>query len=182
MIGGAGLGVIGIGVFVTLSRKHNKQQSMASATITAIGSGVQVSTGNVGTTKQEPNWNSPFDMNYLTDVQKWVAPKSIRVLDDASAKQLAKIIAEAKGAFNDDEDAVKDVFGKKLRDKTQVASLSKAFYQIITLLDVRHHYGGYLCFYWYFGLPLFWAFILDRCLLQCMYDSRWCWTHSTYAQ
>lgn len=129
MIGGAGLGVIGIGVFVTLSRKHNKQQSMASTTITAIGSGVQVSTGNVGTTKQEPNWNSPFDMNYLTDVQKWVAPKSIRVLDDASAKHLAKIIKEAKGTFNDDEDAVKDVFGKKLRDKTQVASLSKAFYQ-----------------------------------------------------
>lgn len=130
MIGGAGLGVIGIGVFVTLSRKRTKQQSMASATITAVGSGVQVSTGNVGTTKQEPNWNSPFDMNYLTDVQKWVAPKSIRVLDDTSAKQLAKIIKEAKGTFNDDEDAVKDVFGKKLRDKTQIASLSKAFYQI----------------------------------------------------
>ena len=61
----------------------------------------------------ELNWNSPFDMNYLTDVQKWVAPKSIRVLDDASAKQLAKIIKEAKGTFNDDEDAVKNVFGKK---------------------------------------------------------------------
>lgn len=129
MIGGAGLGVIGIGVFVTLSRKHNKQQSMATATITAIGSGVQVSTGNVGTTKQEPNWNSPFDMNYLTDVQKWVSPKSIRVLDDISAKKFAKIIKEAKGTFNDDEETVKDLFGKKLRDKTQVASLSKAFYQ-----------------------------------------------------
>lgn len=130
MIGGAGIGVIGIGVFVTLSRKRTKQPSPQSNMATSIGSGVQVTTGNVGTTKQEPNWNSPFDMNYLTDVQKWVAPKSIRVLDDLNAKRLAKIIKEAKGTFNDDEDAVKDVFSKKLRDKTQVASLSKAFYEL----------------------------------------------------
>lgn len=130
MIGGAGIGVIGIGVFVTLSRKRTKQPAPQFNKTTSIGSGVQVTTGNVGTTKQEPNWNSPFDMNYLTDVQKWVAPKSIRVLDDLTAKRLAKIIKEAKGTFNDDEDAVKDVFSKKLRDKTQVASLSKAFYEL----------------------------------------------------
>ncbi|MEQ3656525.1 MAG: hypothetical protein ABNH00_11730 [Dokdonia sp.] len=130
MIGGAGLGVIGIGVFVTLSRKRTQQQSTAVTSSTAVGNGVQVTTGNVGTTKQEPNWNSPFDMNYLTDVQRWVAPKGIQVLDDASAKKLATIIKNAKGTFNDDEDAVKGVFGKKLRDKTQVASLSKAFYQL----------------------------------------------------
>lgn len=130
MIGGAGIGVIGIGVFITLSRKRTKQTSPQSKIAATIGSGVQVTTGNVGTTKQEPNWNSPFDMNYLTDVQKWVAPKSIRVLDDSTAKRLAKIIKDAKGTFNDDEDAIKDIFSKKLRDKTQVASLSKAFYEL----------------------------------------------------
>jgi len=130
MIGGAGFGVIGIGVFVALSRKRNQNKTSTMSTSTTIGNGVQVTTGNVGTTKQEPNWNSPFDMNYLTDVQKWVAPKGIQILDEASAKKLAKIIKEAKGTFNDDEDAVKDVFGKKLRDKTQVASLSKAFYKL----------------------------------------------------
>lgn len=128
MIGGAGLGVVGISVFVALSRKRNQHKAMQTTTTTSIGSGVQVTTGNVGTTKQEPNWNSPFDMNYLTDVQKWVAPKGIQILDDASAKKLAKVIKDAKGTFNDDEEAVKNVFGKKLRDKTQVASLSKAFY------------------------------------------------------
>jgi hypothetical protein len=130
MIGGAGIGVLGIGTFVVLSRKNIKKITSNVTKSTSIGSGVQVTTGNVGTTKQEPNWNSPFDMNYLTDVQKWVAPKSIQMLDDVSAKKYAKIIKYAKGSFNDDEDAVKSVFGKKLRDKTQVASLSKAFYQL----------------------------------------------------
>jgi len=130
MIGGAGIGVLGIGTFVVLSRKNKKKTASSATKSTSIGSGVQVTTGNVGTTKQEPNWNSPFDMNYLTDVQKWVTPKSIQVLDVITAKEYAKIIKEAKGTFNDDEDAVKEVFGKKLRDKTQVASLSKAFYKI----------------------------------------------------
>lgn len=73
MIGGAGLGVVGIGVFIALSRKRKRNKTMQTITTTPIGSGIQVTTGNVGTTKQEPNWNSPFDMNYLTDVQKWVA-------------------------------------------------------------------------------------------------------------
>jgi hypothetical protein len=143
MIGGAGFGVIGIGAFVMLSRKRNKTNSANQTITTSIGNGVQVTTGNVGTTKQEPNWNSPFDMNYLTDVQKWVASKSIQVLDDASAKKLAKVIKEAKGSFNDDEDAVKDVFGKKLRDKTQVASLSRAFYKLYKK-DMWQHLNGFL--------------------------------------
>tara|TARA_R110002049_G_scaffold113040_3_gene263080 strand:+ start:5214 stop:5735 length:522 start_codon:yes stop_codon:yes gene_type:complete len=130
MIGGAGIAVLGIGTFVVLSRKNKKKIISNVTKSTSIGNGVQVTTGNVGATKQEPDWNSPFDMNYLADVQKWVAPKSIQVLDDVSAKKYAKIIKEAKGSFNDDEDAVKSVFGKKLRDKTQVASLSKAFYQL----------------------------------------------------
>ena len=129
MIGGAGIAVLGIVTFVVLSRKNKKKITSNVTKSTSIGNGVQVTTGNVGATKQEPDWNSPFDMNYLADVQKWVAPKSIQVLDDVSAKKYAKIIKDAKGSFNDDEDAVKSVFGKKLRDKTQVASLSKAFYQ-----------------------------------------------------
>lgn len=143
MIGGAGFGVIGIGAFVMLSRKSNTTNSTNQTVTTSIGNGVQVTTGNLGTTKQEPNWNSPFDMNYLTDVQKWVAPKSIQLLNDASAKKLAKIIKEAKGSFNDDEDAVKAVFGKKLRDKTQVASLSKAFYQLYKK-DMWQHLNSFL--------------------------------------
>lgn len=129
MIGGTGVAVLSIGTFVLLSRKRKKSMSN-KGTVTSVGSGIQVTTGNVGTTKQEPNWNSPFDMNYLKDVQRWVSPKSIVVLDAITAKKYAKIVKSAKGTFNDDEDAVKAVFGKKLRDKTQVASLSKAFYQL----------------------------------------------------
>ncbi len=143
MMGGAGIAVVGIGVFVTISRKRKQSQSSNTVSTTSIGKGIQVTTGNVGTTKQEPNWNSPFDMNYLTDVQKWVAPKSIQVLDTVSAKKYAKIIKEAKGTFNDDEDAVKSVFGKKLRDKTQVASLSKAFYQLYKK-DMWQHLNSFL--------------------------------------
>lgn len=143
MIGGAGFGVVGIGIFVALSRKRNQNKTSTMNSTTTIGNGVQVTTGNVGTTKQEPNWNSPFDMNYLTDVQKWVAPKGIQILDEDSAKKLAKIIKEAKGTFNDDEDAVKDVFGKKLRDKTQIASLSKTFYQLYKK-DMWQHLNSFL--------------------------------------
>ena len=143
MMGGAGAAVVGIGVFVTLSRKRTQPKSNNTVSTTSIGNGVQVTTGNVGTTKQEPNWNSPFDMNYLTDVQKWVAPKGIQLLDDVSAKKYAKIIKEAKGSFNDDEDALKSVFGKKLRDKTQVASLSKAFYQLYKK-DMWQHLNSFL--------------------------------------
>jgi hypothetical protein len=143
MMGGAGLSVVAIGVFVRLSRKRTKQQSLQATTIASIGNGVQVTTGNLGSTKQEPNWNSPFDMNYLTDVQKWVAPKSIQILDDTSAKKLAKTIKDAKGTFNDEEDAIKDVFGKKLRDKTQIASLSKAYYQLYKK-DMWQHLNSFL--------------------------------------
>jgi hypothetical protein len=143
MMGGAGAAAVGIGVFVTLSRKRTQNNSNQSSTSTSIGNGVQVTTGNLGTTKQEPNWNSPFDMNYLTDVQKWVAPKGIQILDEASTKKLAKIIKEANGTFNDDEDAVKDVFGKKLRDKTQIASLSKTFYQLYKK-DMWQHLNSFL--------------------------------------
>tara|TARA_R110002050_G_scaffold63730_4_gene139146 strand:+ start:1999 stop:2520 length:522 start_codon:yes stop_codon:yes gene_type:complete len=143
MIGGAGIAVLGIGTFVVLSRKNKKKITSNVTKSTSIGNGVQVTTGNVGATKQEPDWNSPFDMNYLADVQKWVAPKSIQVLDDVSAKKYAKIIKDAKGSFNDDEDAVKSVFGKKLRDKTQVASLSKAFYQLYKK-DMWQFLNGFL--------------------------------------
>lgn len=129
MVGGAGLGIAAIGVFVMVSKKRKHSQPPKKRSI-PLGAGIQVPTINVGTTKQEPNWNSPFDMNYLTDVQKWVAPKRIQELDTNSAERLAKIIKAAKGTFNDDEQAINAVFGKELRDKTQVASLSKAFYRL----------------------------------------------------
>ncbi len=142
MIGGATIGVISIGAFVALSQKRNKPNARSQITTKPIGKGVQITTGNVGVIKQEPNWKNPFDMNYLTDVQKWVAPKPIQVLDDGSAKRYAKIIKNAKGTFGDDEDAVKAIF-KRLRNKTQVASLSKAFYTLYKK-DMWHYLNSFL--------------------------------------
>ena len=49
----------------------------------------------------------------------------------------------AKGTFNDNEEAIKDVFGKKLRDKTQIASLSKAYYQLYKK-DMWQHLNSFL--------------------------------------
>ena len=129
MIGGAGVAVLGVSVFFMLSRKRKKNTSRTTISQGSdLGKGVQVNQGNVGTTKSEPNWDNPFDMNYVEDVQKWIAPKRIVLLDSNTAKKYAKILKNAKRTINDDEDAVKDIFSKKLRDKTQVASLSKAFW------------------------------------------------------
>lgn len=144
MIGGATMAAVTVGVFVTLSRKRKKEKQQAQQVIGKdIGSGIQVSTGNQGTIKREPSWDKPFDMNYLTNVQQWIAPRKIKILDDATARNLAKKLKNAKGTFNDDEDAVKDVFAKRLRDKTQVASLSKAYWQLYKQ-DLWKHLSSFL--------------------------------------
>lgn len=144
MMGGAGVAVISAGVFIVLSKKHKQNQSNYSIQPSkGLGNGVQVTTGNMGTTKQEPNWESPFNMNYLNDVQRWLAPRKIVVLNDVSAKKYARLLKNAKGVFDDDEDVVTDVFAKKLRDKTQVASLSKAFWQSYKK-DLWQHLSSFL--------------------------------------
>ena len=96
-----------------------------------ISGGVETATGNKGTTISEPNWNNPFDMNYENDVKKWVSPKGVLVLNEAEAVAMAQALHKAKGSgwwSNDDEDAVKKIFQKRLRDKVQVANLSRAFW------------------------------------------------------
>ncbi|MDN5201243.1 hypothetical protein QQ008_07715 [Fulvivirgaceae bacterium BMA10] len=96
-----------------------------------ISGGVETATGNKGTTISEPNWNNPFDMNYENDVKKWVSPKGVLVLNNTEAGKMAQILYKAKGSgwwSNDDEEAVKKIFLKRLRDKVQVANLSRAFW------------------------------------------------------
>ena len=144
MIGGATMAAVTVGVFVTLSRKRKKEKQTSQQTIGKdIGSGIQVSTGNQATIKREPNWNKPFDMNYLTDVQRWIAPRKIKILDEGTAQSFAKKLKNAKGTFNDDEDVVKEIFSKRLRDKTQVASLSKAYWKLYKQ-DLWKHLSSFL--------------------------------------
>jgi len=69
-------------------------------------------------------------MNYTKEVQQWLSPKSILILDIQTAKEYAKIIKNAKGTFNDNEGAVRVIFSKRIRDKTQVSEISKAFWRL----------------------------------------------------
>jgi hypothetical protein len=127
VIGGASLGLLTLGVFKMLSKTKQNVSIPQIKHQERLGAGLKLQP-QIARLKQEPNWNSPFDMNYSNEVQQWVAPQRISLLDHAKAKALAKRIKTAKGVFNDDEQAVKTVFSKQLRDKTQVSQVSKAFY------------------------------------------------------
>lgn len=98
-----------------------------------ISGGVRTTSGSKGRAVSEPNWDNSFDMNFVTDVKNYLSPKRVKVLPDTQAQQFAKEIykAKGKGMFSDDnEAAVKAVFSKKLQDKVQVASLSRAFWKL----------------------------------------------------
>jgi len=126
MLGGAGFAGISIGMYY-LYHKIQKNKKEAYPTI-PLGKGTRIIPNKVGKTRQVPNWNNPFDMNYLNDVRQWLAPKSIVVMDNNTANRYAEELKKAKGTFNDDEAIVKEIFSKKLKDKTNVASLSRAFW------------------------------------------------------
>lgn len=98
-----------------------------------ISGGVRTTIGTKGKAVSEPNWESPFDMNFATHVKNYLSPKRVRELPDSQAQQFAKEIYKAKGQglfSNDDEAAVKAVFARKLQDKVQVANLSRAFWNL----------------------------------------------------
>ncbi|MDW3191910.1 MAG: hypothetical protein R8G66_06085 [Cytophagales bacterium] len=117
------------------TKKENKSGSTGTGTGTAIGS-----------TLSEPNWNNPFDMNYEQDVVRWVKPKRIQLLHPSEASQLAQTLYEAKGSSwwaNDDEQAVKTIFQKRLKDKVQVATLSRAFW-VKYKKDLWEYLNGFL--------------------------------------
>lgn len=145
MIGGGTLLLGGIGGIIYFKNK-GKQSALdysIDPTRSNIGSGIKVNTVATASLKQEPNWNKPFNMNYLEDVKKWVYPKKIAVLNRSTATHLVKTLHNARGTFNDDEYAVRDVF-KKLQSKTDVASLSKAYYENHNHKDLWQHLNSFL--------------------------------------
>ena len=125
-IGGVGIAGLGVGAYFFIKRRK-KSKEISFSTISNSGKPVKVIRGGSATPVEEPNWKNPFDMNYIKDVKKWLGRKQIKELSSSEASKYALQLKRAKGRFNDDEEAVERVF-KRLRDKTQVATLSKAFY------------------------------------------------------
>lgn len=126
IIGGSGLAGLGIGIYFLVKDRKRKQDPMM------LGRGahqkpITIVSDGKGTPVVEPNWSAPFDMNYITDVKKYLRGKRIAELPTGTANTYIKKLKNAKGIFDDNEKAVGDVF-RSLRDKTQVASLSKAFF------------------------------------------------------
>ncbi len=145
MIGGSVLAVSGIGLYLILSKNKKVAQKKEISMGTSIfpKQDTAVSVTQTATVKEEPNWNKPFNYGYIDDVKAWVAPKTIKQLPRVKAIALAKRLKEAKGTFNDDEKAVGNVFGKLLRDKSQVCSVSRAFYDVYKK-DLWQHLDSFL--------------------------------------
>ena len=100
-----------------LSRRENKPKSLGW-------------TGNA-TTVNEPDWGSPFDMNFSQEVKRWLSPKRV-IEPDAqnSARYAAKLFAAKGGSWyeDDDESTVNEVFSRLVKDGIEVAEVSRKFY------------------------------------------------------
>ena len=93
---------------------------------------------------REPDWDNPYDRHYKPDVKKWLGPgKTVKVMTDKHARDLAAEIYEAYGLFNDDESQVEAVF-KNLKDKLQVSQLADAFYQKYKKRDMYAYLKSFL--------------------------------------
>ncbi|WP_245591205.1 hypothetical protein [Aquimarina latercula] len=142
VIGGAGVAGLGVGIYFFVKKgKSNTKISFSS--IGNKGKPVKVIQGGSATAVAEPNWNAPFNMNYIEDVKKWLGTKRIKELSASTAQKYALELKNAKGVFDDDEKAVERVF-RSLQDKTQVASLSKAFYFNHGKKDMWQHLRSFL--------------------------------------
>ncbi|WP_010182436.1 hypothetical protein [Aquimarina agarilytica] len=138
IVGGIMIPLLGIGGYAFYERFRKNRRT--SKPVTKKASLIPMETAR---TREVPNWLNAFDMKYLNDVQKWVAPKQIQVLAPDKARRLAKKIKNSKGVFNDDEKTIAQIFGKQLSDKTQVASLSKAFWDLYKK-DLWEHLNSFL--------------------------------------
>ncbi|WP_010520475.1 hypothetical protein [Aquimarina agarivorans] len=143
MIGGAGVAALGIGAFWIISIRLKKQKKASNDPTLILGKGKQIDLSARAGTRKVPNWNNAFDMNYTAQVKQWLQPKSILELDEATAKKYAKQIKNAKGTFNDDEEIIALIFYKRLRDKTNVSSISKAFWSLYKM-DMWQYLNSFL--------------------------------------
>jgi hypothetical protein len=105
-----------------------KTKSKSNSSTKATGA-VEISTTAQASAKIEPDWENPFDDDYADDVKKWISPKPLVILKNQFAQQYAKELFTAKKGIleDDDEQAVFNVFGKKVKDKVHVSNVSRAF-------------------------------------------------------
>ncbi|TPN87124.1 hypothetical protein FHK87_05905 [Aquimarina algicola] len=142
VIGGAGVAGLGVGIYFFV-KKHKTNKETSFTVMGSKGKPIKVTSGGKATPVAEPNWNAPFNMNYIKDVKKWLGGKRIKELSESAAKKYARELNNAKSFFDDDEKAVERVF-RSLQDKTQVASLSRAFYFNHGKKDMWQHLRSFL--------------------------------------
>ncbi|QKX04132.1 hypothetical protein HN014_04160 [Aquimarina sp. TRL1] len=145
VVGGAGIAGLVVGIYFFVKKRKSKKEVSFSTlgNLESTGKPVVVTGGGRATPVVEPNWNAPFNMNYINDVKKWLRGKRIKELPLSAARKYALELKNAKGLFDDDEKAVERVF-RSLQDKTQVASLSKAFYFNNHKKDMYQYLKGFL--------------------------------------
>lgn len=153
IIGGTAVAVGGGVALYLLIRNRRRSDQYGNVKLKkkkagGISGGVVTATGNRGTTLSEPNWNNAFDMNYEDHVKKWVAPKRIVLPNEGQAREWATTLHQAKSGGKSwwdrhDEEAVQQVFGKRLRDKVQVARLSRVFWSAYQT-DLWEYLNGFL--------------------------------------
>ncbi len=142
MIGGASVAVIGVGVFWFFNNRL-KNQNTSNLANSKLGLGTPINLKTTAGVRQVPNWNNAFDMNYTDEVKRWLQPKSIVEISSTTAKKYAEQLKNAKGTFNDNEEIVKIIFSKHLKDKTNVSSISKAFL-LRYKIDMWQHLSSFL--------------------------------------
>lgn len=140
LLGGIGMIAVGAGVYFFIVRRKKTEldkygniklqnsRKRNAGTVTISG-GVQASKGEQSSAVIEPDWENPFDLNYANDVKTWVKPKTLLLLKDQFAKQYANEIYDAKGITDDDEEAIRNVFSKKTKDKVHVSNVASAFWK-----------------------------------------------------
>jgi len=98
-----------------------------------------------GSVATEPDWASPFDMNYADEVRRWLAPRKIIEPDSARAASLAERIYLARGDWyqDDDEAEIEQVFARELTDGIELALVSRKFYWLYRT-DLWDFLTGYL--------------------------------------
>jgi hypothetical protein len=140
IIGGLGLIAIGAGIYFFIIKPKSRSDKYGNLKLKGTGKdkditggmtgGVQTQKAGQSTSIIEPNWENPFDSSYGDDVKKWVAPKNLIILKEQFAKQYATELYNAKGILDDNEQAVKGVFTKKVKDKVHVSNVSSAFWKL----------------------------------------------------
>lgn len=125
----AGIGIMGIGAGVYFFWLRPKKKAAALPLDLSVDplDSKEIVKNTLGIPVAVPNWKNPYDMNYIKEVKNWLGGKRIRELSPKAAASYAKTLKNAKSRWDDDEIAVQQVF-QRIQDKTQVASISKAFF------------------------------------------------------